>query len=322
MRSIYLIAFAALSAALVLSAPAMADISNQTPVGETYATFLEVAQGARAAGMGDAHVAVVNDINAVFWNPAGLTGMAKNRFQFCYTNTQWLMDTQFNSAAVGVNTDYGALALSIVAFSTGAIEETTIFNPEGTGRILETGSWAIGGAYGKQFTDRFSIGFQMRVIQEKLDTGFDFRTFDMAVGTKYHTGFRNLRIAMSLRNFGKDKVLRTDEAMKGKMPVTFSLATAAEIIGEREDPLSLTASLEALYAISVERRLHLGGELWVRNILALRAGYKWNYDVQDFTAGAGIRIQRGIHFIQADFAYVKFDKFPSNPLRISLTGSF
>ena len=324
MRRIYRIGSAALVGVLVLGAPALAEISNQTPVGETYAAFLEISQSARAAGMGDAYVAVADDINSVFWNPAGLTAMTRNRLQFAFTNTRWLLESQLNSAAVGVNTDYGALALSLVAFNTGDIEETTIFNPEGTGRILDTGSWAVGGVYAKQFTERFSVGFQARVIEEKLDRGYDYRVFDLAVGTFYHTGYRSLRIGMSLRNFGKDLVLLTDEAIKGKMPVFFSMATAAEVYGERGEDVSLTGAIEALYSVSVERRMHAGAELWLRNIVALRAGYKLGYDVQDVTAGAGVRLQRGIHHVQADFAYVKFDKFPDNggTLRFSVTGSF
>ena len=168
------------------------------------------------------------------------------------------------------------------------------------------------------------MGFQARVIEEKLDRGYDYRVFDLAVGTFYHTGFRSLRIGMSLRNFGKDLVLLTNEAIKGKMPVFFSMATAAEVYGERGEDVSLTGAIEALYSVSVERRVHAGAELWLRNIIALRAGYKLGYDAQDFTAGAGVRLQRGIHHVQADFAFVKFDKFPDNgtTLRFSVTGSF
>ena len=36
-------------------------------------TTLKVGQSARAAGMGDAYTAVADDINAMFWNAAGLT---------------------------------------------------------------------------------------------------------------------------------------------------------------------------------------------------------------------------------------------------------
>jgi hypothetical protein len=330
MRSTYSIGLAAVFAGLVLSAPpALADIedtggiSNQTPVGETYVTFLEVVQGARGAGMGDAFVGVVDDISAVFWNPAGLTAMPKNRLQFTFTNTQWFVDSQFNSGAVGVNTDYGSFAFSVVTVQPPDMLETTILQPAGTGRTIDSGSWAVGGAYAKQFTDLFSLGVQFRVVQERLDTGFDFRVFDMAIGTKYYTGFRNLRVAMSIRNFGRDKVLFDNGRIRGKMPVIFSVATAAEVIGEKEDPAYLTGAFEYLYSVSVERRLHFGGELWLRNLLALRGGYKWNYDVQDFTAGAGVKLQRGVHYIRVDFGWqnIKNNQFDP-PLRFSVTGSF
>ena len=322
MRSIYSIGFVAVLAGLVLSAPALAGISNQAPLGETYATFLEVAQSARGVGMGDAYVGVVDDIGAVFWNVAGMTDIPKNRFQFTFTNTQWLVNSQFNSAAVGVNTDYGAFAFSIVTFSPPEMLETTIQQPQGTGRNLDTGSWACGGAYAKKLTDRFSVGAQVRVVNETLFREWGFRTFDLALGTKYYTGFRNLRIAMALRNFGKDKILIDNEILNAHMPALFNIAVAAEVIGEKGDPAYLTGAFESLYAVSVERRAHFGAELWLRNMLALRGGYKWNYDNQDFTAGAGVRLKRGDRFLSADVAWANFgDQFEA-PLRFSVTGSF
>ena len=45
---------------------AMADISNAAVL------FLRIAAGARAAGMGEAFVAVADDATATHWNPAGL----------------------------------------------------------------------------------------------------------------------------------------------------------------------------------------------------------------------------------------------------------
>jgi hypothetical protein len=322
MRNLFLFGWAAAFAAILISSPAAAGISGQTPLGESYASFLEVAQGARPAGMGDAYVAVADDITSVFWNVAGLTKMARNRFQFTFTNTQWIADTQFNSGAVGINTNYGAIAFSFVALDPGDIEERTIFQPDGTGRMVDNGSWAFGLAYAKQFTDRMSVGGQGRIFEERLDTDYGYRVFDLAVGGIYHTGFRSLRIAMSLRNFGKDKVLLSDEQSRSKMPVIFNVAAAAEVLGTKEDPVYLTGAFEALYNVAVEKRIHVGGELWLRNILALRGGYKWNYDAQDFTVGAGLKLQRGVHYLQADIAWVDFGKDFGAPLRVSVTGSF
>ncbi len=321
MRNILLIGLAAVLAGLFTPTRGQA-VSKQAPLGETYLGFIEVPQGARGAAVGDAYTGITDDVSSVFWNAAGLTAMAKNRFQFTFTNTQWIADMQLNSGVVGINTDFGAFAFSFVAFSTGDIEETTIFKPDGTGRMLDTGNWAIGAAYAKQFTDRMSVGGQFRVIQEKLDKDFSFRVFDLAVGTLYHTGFHSLRLAMALRNFGQDKTLLQDDQLKAKMPSFFNLAAAAEVVGTKEDPVYLTTAFELVYAVGFEERIHMGGELWLWNILALRGGYKWNYDSQGFTAGAGVRLQRGVHYLQADFAWVDFNGIFDAPLRFSVTGSF
>jgi len=40
--------------------------------GTTGATFLKLGVGSRPVAMGEAFVAVADDINALFWNPSGL----------------------------------------------------------------------------------------------------------------------------------------------------------------------------------------------------------------------------------------------------------
>jgi len=44
-------------------------VSGQSEAG---AVFLLISPGARAGGMGEAQVAVANDVYASYWNPAGL----------------------------------------------------------------------------------------------------------------------------------------------------------------------------------------------------------------------------------------------------------
>jgi hypothetical protein len=323
MRRIHLIGLAGILLGLAIAGPAHAAGTKATPFGETYVTFLEIAQGARATGLGDAYVSLVDDVSAVFFNASALTDMPKNKFQFTFTHTMWFADSKLNSGAIGVNTDYGAFGFSVVTYGTPDIEETTIFKPNGTGRVLDTGSWAIGFAYAKRFTDRFALGGQIRGISEKLDQGYDFRTYDVAVGTKYYSGWRNLRIAMSMRNFGPDKVLLKDELFKAKMPADFAVSAAAEVIGTKEDQAYLTGVVEYGYSASVHRRLRVGAEVWLRDILALRGGYKHGYDIQDYTLGAGVNLKRGDRFIRADFAWqnIKMSQFDP-PLRFSVTGSF
>jgi hypothetical protein len=51
---------------LAMAGEAVADISNAAVL------FLRIAPGSRAAGMGEAYVAIADDATATHWNPAGL----------------------------------------------------------------------------------------------------------------------------------------------------------------------------------------------------------------------------------------------------------
>lgn len=66
MNSRKLLAVAMVAVVLCTAAPSFADVSN------TAVLFLRIAPGARAAGMGEAFVAIADDATATHWNPAGL----------------------------------------------------------------------------------------------------------------------------------------------------------------------------------------------------------------------------------------------------------
>src|SRR5262245_6154523 len=58
--------------------------------GTSGAAFLKIGTGARATALGEAVTAVVDDVNAVSWNPAGLAGVTTP--QFTAVQTQWLQE--------------------------------------------------------------------------------------------------------------------------------------------------------------------------------------------------------------------------------------
>ena len=77
-RSLWIAALAALLWP-VLAVEAEAEFKK---LGTTGFNFVKIDLSARPAAMGSAFMAISDDINSIFWNPAGLTTMAKNRFQY------------------------------------------------------------------------------------------------------------------------------------------------------------------------------------------------------------------------------------------------
>jgi hypothetical protein len=60
---------------LAISSFHVAVVHSQWSKGKYAGSFLETGVGARALGMGGAHVAVANDVTSIYWNPAGLAWM-------------------------------------------------------------------------------------------------------------------------------------------------------------------------------------------------------------------------------------------------------
>jgi hypothetical protein len=284
-------------------------------LGTTGFNFVKIGQSARPVAMGSAYMAISNDINSIFWNPAGLTHIERAAYTFSYN--RWFADSKLYSGAVAYRFGASVFGVSMVSFQTKPFEETTIFEPTGTGKMVEGNDFAIGVAYAYQFTDRLSFGANFRYLQESLFEDSN-TTFDASVGTLFYTGFRNSRLAMTLKNFGQDNTVIAESAF---MPVVYTIAGAMEVVGKVGDPTYLTLSAENVFAIDYEGRVHLGAELWLVNTLALRGGYKWNYDAEDFSIGAGLKRTFGTASLSVDIAYTHSDFFNA-PLRFTVNGTF
>ena len=69
---------------------------------------------------------------------------------------------------------------------------------------------------------------------------------------------------------------------------------------------------------------HIGGELWLQNILALRAGYKFRYDIESWSVGAGVNLNVSEdRELSVDVSYSDIGgKIQERPLRLTLSGTF
>ena len=109
--------------------------------------FLLIAPDARAGGMGEVGTAIADDINAVYWNPAGL-GFQTNTRQIALSFSKWL--PQFNA---DLFYSYGTYGQYVEALD-GTIAGTFIFMNLGEfTRTAEDGT-----ELGKFRSNEFSVG--------------------------------------------------------------------------------------------------------------------------------------------------------------------
>ncbi|MER3523184.1 MAG: hypothetical protein C4326_03755 [Ignavibacteria bacterium] len=84
-----------------------------------------------------------------------------------------------------------------------------------------------------------------------------------------------------------------------------------------------TEDMRFLVAVDVthpndnDERLNLGGELRLFERVAVRGGYRFGYDIERATLGAGIEAPLGDVALRFDYAYTTYQLLP-NVHRISL----
>jgi hypothetical protein len=292
--------------------PPETDLAEFARITTTSYGFLKLTGNARSAGMGDAYSSVGNELSAVFYNPAGITQI--ERYAVSASYLKWIVGSELGSFALGTKTNFATLAVNFAYFSTEEFEETTSAQPGGTGRMVTAGDIAAGVTVAKQVTDKLSVGGNLRYVKEDLDLA-SYSSIDIDFGTLFYTGYRSTRLGMALRNLGGDKDVI---GQKARFPMVFNLSGAAEIYGNLGDPMSVTLAVEQMFFTDSINRYHFGGEAWIQNMLALRAGYKTGYDSESWSLGAGLKQTIGQQGVTVDFSYSTDEALDVYPIRLSL----
>ena len=84
-RSIHAIALVLI---IALFAPVAGTVAAQGGPGSSAVVFLKIEPDSRAAGMGNAGVALADNASAIFWNPAGLAFQTGT--EAAITHSEWL----------------------------------------------------------------------------------------------------------------------------------------------------------------------------------------------------------------------------------------
>ncbi|RKY25192.1 MAG: hypothetical protein DRP79_06885 [Planctomycetota bacterium] len=178
-------------------------VEGYSAVGRRSGEFLTIPVSARSVGLGDAFTAIVDDISAIYYNPAGLGFLERPEFQFTLVSLP--ADVRYNYAAVAVPLADGQWVVGgfYGMLSMEPIEETTILFPNGTGNEVDVYSQVLGGSLAYNFSDRFSAGISIKHVYEDYwsvtaqAVGFD-------VGTNYHTELlgHQFRLGIAIQNLG------------------------------------------------------------------------------------------------------------------------
>lgn len=306
-------------------------------VGSTAAQFLKIEAGPRALGMAGTYTAIADGPYALYWNVAGLAQVKNISASLSYTN--WIADLRHGFAAVIFPAgSLGNLGLSVTTLTGDKIEQTTIESPHGTGTYVDAYDIALGVSYARFMTEYVSVGLTGKYIQQKLwDLSASAFAFD--IGFLLHTGFRGIKLGMTLSNIGTemqmsgenliraydkwpennaDPNVQTELSTSGwPLPTSYRVGVAVDLLGNGESNLlgssdthALVAAIDALHPSDNPEHYAVGVEYGFEKMFFLRAGYRGGTDEQGLTLGAGIRtpVSGGVHMV-LDYAYADFGVF-------------
>jgi opacity protein-like surface antigen len=253
---------------------------------------------------------------------------------FSYMN--YVADINMSYFAAGTSLgEFGSIALSFKSFDFGDIPVTTNELPDGTGATYSPTFLTIGFTYSKVLTDRVSIGANVKLISENIqstnasgfaiDAGVQYQfsdalsigaTINNIGGNMVYSG-QDLRVQTGVPNSVPGAPNGTYEvvAEEFQIPSYFQLGLAYEHRFNEQNQLNLATTFTANN--SLDDAFNFGLEYGYMNNFFIRGGYNLytgNTDesVFGFTAGAGVNYDISDIGISFDYAYRDVKDFPTS----------
>ncbi len=319
--------------ALWLALPGLAW--GQAKVGTAGVQFLKVGVSARAMGMGEAFIGVADDASALYYNPGGLLQLQKPDHIFTHISYPAGIAFEYIGTAWPVPSLQAAVGAQITFLHTDKMDVTTPEMPYGTGQTFTAHDLAAGVTYAQRLTNKFSVGGNIKYIEEKLadqkatGVGFD-------VGTFYNTGWKTVVIAMVITNFGPDMNFVNSPF---PMPINFKFGGSMHVL--ESAPHQLIIAAEGSHPNDNLEQFTLGLEYGYSKMAFLRLGkkingfkrYSWDEYQQDndkdpfveypvlnengsistdgLSLGAGLNLKLPTLSIRFDYAFTNVDKLGS-----------
>jgi len=307
---------------------------SQSKVGTTAASFLNIPSGARSTGMGGASAAIGDDAMAIFTNVAGISNITRN--QIAFNTADWFVGSSLNHFAAVLAAGPHVLGLSMKQLDYGSEIVTTESHPEGTGEKWKANDQALGISYARFLTDRFSLGGTFKVISQEIYHESS-SSVALDLGLLYRADFRNLRIGMSINNFGldakldgKDLLLAVDidevnagnndnisaklETDEWPLPLLFTVGLAMDML--ETNSLRWQIAVDALHPNNNNSYLRIGSEIELYHTIFIRMGHSSlmkEYAEDKLSFGAGLQYSVGGMRLGFDYTMTDYGRLGMIP---------
>src|SRR4030066_45598 len=287
----------------VLSSLFIVFLTSSFTFGQNTYDFLRVDMSARAASLGGSFVTNNDDVDVLFYNPAGMSFLEKDPVSFSFV--KHLMDINLFSLAYSTEfEDIGRFGSAIKYINYGSFDEADEFGNR-TGEF-SAGELAFILGYTNEFSENFYYGANAKVIYSSIaDESSSAIALDL--GINYEIPNQKLNLAAAVLNLGTQLSSYIDTKEDLPLDVTIGISKRLENL-----PVRLSLDFHQLNKERDELYQHLkgfslGAEFYLSEVFTLRFGYD-NEKRSDLKVGsssgiAGLNGGLGVKVSEYSFNY-------------------
>ena len=268
--------------------------------------FLNIGVDAAALGLSKSVVASTNDVNAAYWNPAGLTNVKD--YQGTLMHASYFANiANFNYAAFALPIDdKSAVAISIIRFGVDDILNTTeLIDNQGNINfnnvsLFSTVDYAFNVSYGKKvFFEGLSFGVNAKIIRRIIgdfanswgfgfDAGFQYKSKNWSYGLM----LRDATTTFNTWAINEEEFQKISDAIEGQnqdLPETTELTLPKAQFGIARN-FELGESFNLLSEFDVNMRFFRTNDVIATNFVSIEPtiGFQLDYEKIAFLrVGAG-----------------------------------
>lgn len=245
--------------------------------------FLNLGVDARSSALANSFVSAQDDVNSIFYNPAGLSTITTSQASVGFF--KYLLDINSGNAAYGQQyKDIGYVGVGVRYVNYGNFKKFDEQSNEiGT---FGANDLALSLGFAKNFTEKLSYGVNLKFIYSNIDE-FSSTAIATDLGMLYNSPLDKLSAGISIMNLGTQ--LSKYASTKEDLPLNLTVGASKAL-----DYLPLTVSVAFVNLTEEQdnffdrfKNFAVGGEFVLNDYVNLRVGYN-NQQRQDLKTGSGI----------------------------------
>lgn len=284
--------------------------------------------GSAGTSLGGSNLATVTGIDAMYWNPAGLSRVNSTTGEAMFSSMNYIADINMNYFAGAVKMGgLGTIGGSIRAMTFGEELVTTEYAPDGTGATFSP-TYIVGTlSFARAMTDKIHFGTTFKLISEQIaDVSASGFAFDF--GLQYVAGVSGLKFGIALKNLGSSMkfngpgldrtftengivTVRRVTLQESDLPTNLEIGLGYSATFSKNNNITLSTAFQNSSFSSDEYKFGL--EYNYNQMVFLRGAftvYPDNSDIDDVNKslfgpsfGAGLRYPFGSLTLGFDYAY-------------------